>query len=107
MSEPFEAAQKTTCNQTQRKRVSDFKSRAHRLAYASYRWHNRTGRGSLWGTDFECSLRKYEEKLEKETSYYSYVAPIHYKDAEEQIYERSEMVCDHYQKSFKIKDAVK
>jgi hypothetical protein len=63
MSEPFEAANKTTCNQSQRKRISDFKSRAHRLAYASYRWHNRTGRGSLWGTDFECSLRKYDEKL--------------------------------------------
>jgi hypothetical protein len=108
MGEPFEAAFKTTCNQTQRKRVSDFKSNAHRLAYASYRWHNRSGRGSLWGTDFECSLRKYEEtQLQRESSYYSYVTPINYQDAEERVYERSEMVCDHYQKSFKIKEGTK
>lgn len=89
MSEPFEASFKTTCNQTHRKRISDFKTRANRLAYASYRWHNKTGRGSLWATDFECSLRKYEESQEKEGKYYSYVAPIHYKDAEERIYEKS------------------
>lgn len=52
-------ALKETCNQTVKKRVSDFKAKTFRLSPAYYRWHNQSGRNNLWGSEFECSLRDY------------------------------------------------
>lgn len=56
-SQAFEVSLKTTCNQSTRKKVSDFKNVSRKVAPNYYRWHNKSGRGSLWATDFESSLR--------------------------------------------------
>jgi hypothetical protein len=56
---PFDAALKTTANQSIKKRVSDFNSPQKRLSFSSYRWHNKSGKNNKWGVNFECSLRDY------------------------------------------------
>ena len=49
---PFDAANKTTANQTIKKRVSDFNSPQKRLSLSYYRWHNKSGKNNKWGVNF-------------------------------------------------------
>ena len=56
--EPFNVADKITCNQKVQKDLNDIKGRTKRISNAFYRWHNKTGVGIKNSCFFESKLRE-------------------------------------------------
>ena len=47
---PFEASDKTTANMKLKKKIADINGKGIRMTNAFYRWHNKSGLGTKYGT---------------------------------------------------------
>jgi hypothetical protein len=101
---PFSVSEKRTFNQTFSKRIFDANAKQTRVSTAYYRWHNRSGKNTTTGVEFECSLRDYNMGMNPEESMFSNVVkPIKYEKVEPKYYDESEIFCPKQRKLFRLK----